>query len=255
MGQRVDAAGRLQLSLAARHDGGVLGVDHGAYAQWRQDLKTFEQGAVGGRRQVAEGIAHKGLEAAHPAFKQLLQVGDGVVAQQAMDAVIHIGGFGRLELERQRLQRAGGRVGVGHLEDGGHPAAGGSGRAGLPGLLVRIAWIAEMHMAVDGAGQQVKPVGAHLLPCRRHAVVVTDRHDLLAGNGDAGRDDLLGRDHQAATDDQIDFFGCVCHGNFQSMAQPPSTGRSTPVIWRETSLAKNRQALATSVSVETRRRA
>ena len=37
-----------------------------------------------------------------------------------------------------------------------------------------------------------------------------------------------------------------------SMAQPPSTGRSTPVIWRETSLARNRQALATSSSVETR---
>ena len=36
------------------------------------------------------------------------------------------------------------------------------------------------------------------------------------------------------------------------MAQPPSTGRSTPVIWRETSLPRNRQALATSWSVETR---
>ena len=37
-----------------------------------------------------------------------------------------------------------------------------------------------------------------------------------------------------------------------SAAHPPSTGMSAPVIWRDTSLAKNRQAFATSLSVVTR---
>jgi hypothetical protein len=96
-------------------------------AQRRQDFKAFEQSAVGGRGQVAEGVAHKGLEAAHTAFEQLLQVGDGVVTEQAVNAVVHIRRLGRLELERQRLERAGGRAGVGHFEDGGHAAAGGGG--------------------------------------------------------------------------------------------------------------------------------
>ena len=103
VGQWVDAAGGLQLPLPARHDGRIFRMDHGAYAQRRQDLKAFEQSAVGGRGQVAEGVADKGLEAAHAAFKQLLQVGDGVVAQQAMNAVVHIGRLRRLELERQRF--------------------------------------------------------------------------------------------------------------------------------------------------------
>ena len=59
--------------------------------------------------------------------RQLLQVCDGVVTGQALKAVVHIRRLGRLELERQRLERAGGRVGVGHFEDGGHAAAGGGG--------------------------------------------------------------------------------------------------------------------------------
>ncbi len=35
----------------------------------------------------------------------------------------------------------------------------------------------------------------------------------------------------------------------KAAAQPPSTGKSTPVNWRDTSLARNRQAFATSASV------
>ncbi len=39
------------------------------------------------------------------------------------------------------------------------------------------------------------------------------------------------------------------------MAQPPSTGRSIPVIWRDTGEARNKQAFATSSSVVIRRSA
>ncbi len=39
--------------------------------------------------------------------------------------------------------------------------------------------------------------------------------------------------------------GCDRH----SAAHPPSTGKSTPVNWRATSLARNKHALATSTSV------
>ena len=58
-----------------------------------------------------------------------------------------------------------------------------------------------------------------------------------------------GDDHLAVADDEI---GGASWSPPHSMAQPPSTGRSTPVIWRETSLARNRQALATSASIVTR---
>ena len=61
---------------------------------------------------------------------------------------------------------------------------------------------------------------------------IVDDRDPPIGDADIGDPARSTRaiDNRPATDDQIDFFGCVCHGNFQSMAQPPSTGRSTPVI-------------------------
>ena len=61
-------------------------------------------------------------------------------------------------------------------------------------------------------------------------------------------DDGVRRDDLAAADEEIGRD----HVASYSMAQPPSTGRSTPVIWRDASLARNRQALATSASVVTR---
>ena len=60
-----------------------------------------------------------------------------------------------------------------------------------------------------------------------------------------GVDHGVGRDDLAAGEDEIG-------GDAHSAAHPPSTGMSAPVIWRDTSLAKNRHALATSLSVVTR---
>ena len=214
--QRVDAAGRFQPVLAARHDGRVLCMHHGADAQRRQLLEAFQQRAVGGRGQVAEGVAHKGLEAGDTRVQQVFQPVDGVVAQQAVDAVVHVRGFGRLLLQAQGFQRAGGRVGVGHLEHRGHAAAGCSGGPGLPGFLVRVARVAEVHMAVDGAGQQVLALGAQLFAGRRHQVVMADGHDAAAFDGDGGFDDLLGRHQAAAADDEV----CVAHARALLTAWP-----------------------------------
>ena len=145
----------------------------------------LEQRAVGWRRQVAEGIADEGLEAGDAAREQLFQVVDGVVAEQAVDAEVDVGRFGRLLLQPQGLDGAGGRVGVGHLEHGRDAAACGRRRTGLPGFLVRIARVAEVHMTVDRARQEVEAVGAHFLARRAaHQVVVSDGDDVFTGDRD-----------------------------------------------------------------------
>jgi hypothetical protein len=56
------------------------------------------------RGQVTEGVAHNGLEEAHTGVEQWLELGDGAVTEQAVNAVVHQGRLGRLE--RQRLNRS-----------------------------------------------------------------------------------------------------------------------------------------------------
>ena len=118
-------------------------------------------------------------------------------------------------------------------------------------FLLRIAGIAEMDVNVDGAGQNMQPARIQRLPGRRHRLRRTDRMDQAVLDRDAGVIAGVRRDDRAAIDDEIDRVGHDRASRY-NIAQPPSTGRSTPVIWRETSLAKNRQALATSSSTVTR---
>ena len=106
-----------------------------------------------------------------------------------------------------------------------------------------------MHVIVDRAGQHVKPPRVERLRGLRHDRVVADRDHPAVLDGDAGVDDAVGRDYLARSDNEI---GRRSSSAPHSMAQPPSTGRSMPVIWREASLARNRQALATSASLVTR---
>src|SRR5262249_56318793 len=81
-----------------------------------------------------------------------------------------------------------------------------------------------------------------------------DRDDYAMLDRDACREHAVGRHDAAAVDDEIGLFahGRTFWSHLQSIAHPPSTGRSMPVICRDTSLARNRQALATSASVEMR---
>ena len=52
-----------------------------------------------------------------------------------------------------------GGCGVGHLEHAGDAAQDGGAAAGLQIFLVLVAGLAEMHLAVDGAGQHMQALG------------------------------------------------------------------------------------------------
>ena len=212
-------------------------------------LECFEHRARGRRRDLSERVAHVELEADHSALDQRGHVLDRVLAQQAVKPEIDVRvRAGDAVLVGQHRRRAGGRDGVGHVEHGGHAAERRGRRAGLPILLVRIARIAKMHVHVDGAGQDVESARVERLACRRHRRLGPDRDDVPVMDGDAGLDDGIGRHHLAAVNDEISRG----HRRPHNIAQPPSTGRSIPVIWRDASLARNRQALATSTSLDTR---
>ncbi len=89
VGQRIVPAGRHQLALPPRHDGGGLGMQRDAQAVAGDDLEPFQHGAGAGRGQVAEGVAHEALERGHPARGQRVQMLEVVLRQQAIQAVIH----------------------------------------------------------------------------------------------------------------------------------------------------------------------
>ena len=147
----------------------------------------------------------------------------------------------------EHFRRASRRNGVGHVEHGRHAAEGRGRGARAEILLVGIAGIAKMNMHVDGAGQDMQARGVERFDGRGHGRVVADGDDKTILDGDAGDEIGVRRHHRAVANDEIGD-----HGFPHRLAQPPSTGRSTPVIWRAASLARNRQALATSTSVETR---
>ena len=249
MRQRIVAARVAELRLAPLHDRVGLGMQRDALAGRRHDLECLQHRAGRGRRNFAEGVAHIELEADHAAVDQRADIGDGLLAEQTVEPVIDMRlGRGDGVLFRENLCRSGRRNRVRHVEHSGHAAEGRRRRAARPVFLVRIAGIAEMHMHVDRAGQDMEAGGIERLARGRHRLLRADRENFSVLHGDARRKGRIRRHHHAVANDEI---GCG-HGIPHSIAQPPSTGRSAPVIWRDTSLAKNRQAFATSVSSVTR---
>jgi hypothetical protein len=113
---------------------------------------------VVGNQQAAGGRAHEHLDAG--AAGQPLERGElGDVLVRAADiegevAVHAAGGAGDLVLEG--LAGGGQRVGVGHLEDAGDAAHDRGERAGREVFLVLEAGLAEMHLGVDDAGEDVE---------------------------------------------------------------------------------------------------
>ncbi len=103
-------------------------------------------------------------------------------------------------------------------------------------------------MHVDRAGENMQARDVDGLARRRHRVGSANAENLAVLDRHGGIDHGVWRDDLAALEDEVG-------GGAHSAAHPPSTGRSAPVIWRDTSLAKNRHALATSLSVVTRRSA
>jgi hypothetical protein len=62
MSHGIGPSSGLQFLLPPSHDGGRFGMEGNSHAMLGNDLKTFEHGAGGRRRQIAEGIAHKAFE-------------------------------------------------------------------------------------------------------------------------------------------------------------------------------------------------
>ena len=152
----------------------------------RNDLEAFEHGAGRRRRQVAEGIAHEAFEAGDAAVDQSLQVLDGVLRKQAVEAVIDVRLLCRLLLEGKRLRVFRGRIDVGHLEHGGDAPCGRRRGSGLPVLLVRIAGLAEVDMHVDCPRQQMQAAGVEYFARARHGGLFADRQYAAVLDRDGG---------------------------------------------------------------------
>ena len=109
-------------------------------------------------QQVAGRRAHEHLDAGRA--RQPLQFADiaGILARAADpegEVAMHAAG-GAPHLVGKRGLAGGQRIGVGHFEDGGDAAQHGRARAGLQIFLVLQPRLAEMHLAVDDAGQDVQ---------------------------------------------------------------------------------------------------
>jgi hypothetical protein len=118
MGELIADAGFHQPLLPPLHDRIGLGMQRYAFAGRGHNFEGFERCAGGRRGNLAEGIAHIELEADNAAFDQFRHIGDGVVAQHAIEAEIDMGLAGRDSVfGGQRLPRAGRRDCVGHVED------------------------------------------------------------------------------------------------------------------------------------------
>jgi hypothetical protein len=85
-----------------------------------------------------------------------------------------------------------------------------------------------MHMVVDRARQDVKSGCIECLARRRHRFRGADGEDHAILDGDAGLESRVRGNDRAVPDDEIcDHATLPLH---HSIAQPPSTGRSAPVI-------------------------
>ena len=96
--------------------------------------------------------------------------------------------FARRELVGERVRARRRRVGVGHFEHGGHPAENGRARAGLQILLVDEAGLAEMHLAVDDAGQNMQALAVDPFACRG-AAEIADLGDAPVADADVAHAD------------------------------------------------------------------
>ncbi len=103
----------------------------------------------------------------------------------------------------QDFRRAGRRDGIGHIEDGRDAAEGRSGGAAFPIFLVRIARIAEMHVHIDGARQDMQTAGVESLrACGMASAAPTGQHAAILDR-QARVDNAVGRHDLAIMDDEI----------------------------------------------------
>lgn len=202
--ERIEAPRIAHARLAPLHDGIGLCVQRDPFAGAGDDLEGLEHRAGRWARNLSEGVAHIELEADHAAVDQRRHMLDRVLAEEPVEAEIDVRAGGRdAVLVRQHVGRAGRRNGVGHVEHGGDAAECRGGRTGLKVLLVRIAGVAEMHMHIDRARQDMEPLRVQHLARRRHRLVRADDHDHAVLDRNAGIDDGIRRHDLAAADNKI----------------------------------------------------
>lgn len=132
----------------------------GVFAMRQQQGRTVTEQALQRRQVVDQHVAGAGAhEHLHPCHAVRVERGNGVevvVTDAEVKAVVDPRAAGSaLLLGRQRLQRQGRRQGVGHVHDAGDAAGHRRARFAGEAALVRRAGVAEVHLVVDHARQQV----------------------------------------------------------------------------------------------------
>ena len=111
-----------------------------------------------------------------------------------------------LDLVGDGLGRGGGGFGVGHFEHRGDAAEHGAARARIQVLLVGQARLAEMHMAVDDARQEVQAAAVDHL-AGGGARKIADRGKAAAADAEIAQAFAVLVDHGAAFEDEVVGFG------------------------------------------------
>ena len=188
----------------------VLGMEGGAPARILQDrvdaVVVLDQEVAGGR-------AHEHLDAGRA--RQPLELADiaGIVARSAhpeSEVAMHAVGRARHLVGKRGFARRQ-RIGVGHLEDGGDAAQHRRARARLQIFLVLQPRLAEMHLAVDHARQDVQ-AGAVDDFAGGATRQVADRRNAPGDDADITPAGTVMIDHRAARQDQVvGLRHVVCH--------------------------------------------
>ncbi len=160
----------------------ILGMERGAATDHLeyppQALVVLDQQRAGGG---ADEYFHAGATWRAFQFRQILNVLAGAadeerkIAMHAVTAALHLVGEGGF--------RDGQRIGVRHLEHRGDPAHHGTARSGFKIFLMRLARLAEMHLRIHHAGQDVQALAVDRLGGGR-LPQPADRGDPAIGNAD-----------------------------------------------------------------------
>ena len=171
------------VDLALAHEAGVLAVAHENLAEHDAVVHdaAHHAGVLDAAAVISEGNGAAGDHVAHLGERLALEAArartGGVHA-----AVAHFGGAGLDVLDHDAVIGAG--VGVGHGAHTGETALGGGAGTALDVLLVLLARVAQVHVHVHQAGDEVLTGQVHDLGIGGSLQTLAHRRDLLALEGD-----------------------------------------------------------------------
>ena len=99
-------------------------------------------------------------------------------------------------------------LGVGHFEDGSHPACNRRPASGFEIFLVFEPRLAKMHLAVNDARQDVQPLGVQRLNSFT-PVQIADRGDAALGKAEIAHAGAIMIDNRRSRNDQVKGLGHV----------------------------------------------